>query len=730
MAKKTNNTPSGASVHKEPYTPDSDDLDLSKMFKQQRDTSKRGLSAQYDNTVLTQSFYNNPLSQYSDYVMFQDDFSRRRRGYVNFQKLNQSVDAIVGFMAQNRRQAKYLARVNNSQDQQLYSRNMNALYSYHRENMNADQLESKQDLDLVVNGYGAIDTDVSYIVGKSTTLPGGEIVKMRIDPMRVYWDSAARAPNIEDRRWCGYSSDYELHDALNLFQDSKAVDFEPVSDSEVEDKAGYVYNPWGGLYDKIKLDNSVEWSAKEEDMVRVYNHQWFEYETFYRAENPLYEVNDLNLALFMKARLDIIKSGLKSYVPDGIDAGDLFDFDPTAQVLTFDEETKRKLIKEFGDLIKPVGFKRKCYYTLIISGTHVFACFKNISQQGFTIKFKTGQYNERGKYWIGMVNSMIEPQKYYNKALTELIYTIAANSKGGVMVEEGAVEDMADFETKYAKTDAAIEVLDGALSGGKIQEKARPALPTGLDGIVALAEKNISDNGVDPAFLGEIKPNDNGLTLKRRIRQIISKFWWVADSNTLYQKEDARQMADLIRVWVQNNEGVWMRITGSDGADQFRQIAEDMLAPEYDVDIQEAPETPEDKYETAQFIGSMADKYLSIGNMPVAGALYSEAIKMMPLDGDIKSRLAQTLNPNNQTVPMAQYQQLEQQVQQLTSQMTQAQVEELKSKTAVNMARVGDYHASTREKGSSTLKNIEEARQKNVETAVIKTHAGNARVNV
>ena len=276
------------------------DVEIAKKFRKQRDHAKRGLSTQYDNTMMCQSYYNDTESSYSDTVQFGDESGRRRKAMVRFQKIGQSIDAVCGFMAQNRRQAKYIARVNSDQARQVYSRNMNALYSFHRENTNADQLESRQDLDLIVNGYGWIETDLSYIVGNATTDPNGQIIKVRLDPMRVYWDSNAHAPNVEDRRYCGYYNDYELNDALSLFQGSKEDDFEPVSDSEVDDKAGYVYNPWGGLYDKIKLNNTVEWSAKEEDMVRVYNHQWFEYETFYKCKNPLYVTTDVYVAMHAK----------------------------------------------------------------------------------------------------------------------------------------------------------------------------------------------------------------------------------------------------------------------------------------------------------------------------------------------------------------------------------------------------------------------------------------------
>ena len=707
---------------------------IAKRFKEQRDHAKRGLGIQYDNTLLCQSFYNDSQSNYSDWVQFADDNGRRRRAMVYFQKIPANIDAIVGFMAQNRRQAKFLAHINDEQQQQLYCKNMNALYTYHRENMNADQIESRQDLDLIVNGYGAIDTDLSYIVGRSTNDPNGEIIKMRLDPMRVYWDSTARSPNVTDARYCGYFQDYKLTDALDLFQDSEEKDFEPVSDSDVEDKAGYVYNPWGGLYDKIKLDNSVEWSAKEEDMVRVHNHQWFQFETFYRAKNPLYAATDVFTAMHAKLRMDLIKSELKSYAPDGIEAGDMFDFDPTAEVLTFDAATKAKLVKEFGDQIDPIPYKRKCYYTAIISGSHVFKAFKSVSQRGFSIKFKTGQYNERGKYWIGMVNAMIEPQKYYNKALTELMFAISANSKGGVMVEESAVEDIADFESKWAKTDAVVMVADGTLANGRIQEKTRPALPTGLENVVTLADSVISANGVDPAFQGETNANETGILYKRRIKQILSKFWWVADSATLYQKEDARYCLDLIRVWVELNAGQWINITGKQGAQQFVQVSQDMMAPSYDVTIQEAPQTAEDEQETAQFISQIGDKYMQLQDKMTAGSLYVQAINLLPLDGDIKQNLSQAIMPNQQMIPAAQaqqaIQQLQQQLQQAMGVLPQAQAAKLQSEAQLNAAKIGEVKAGTTQRTASAMKDLEDAHRTNIETKVIGTHAANAHVTV
>lgn len=713
---KTQSTDDGGDYIRGPMN----DAKIARIFKKQREIAKRGLSQQYENTESCWSFYNADQMTYSDRIQFEDTWGRKRRAIVNFNKVQQNVDSVVGFMAQNRRQAKYIAHVPRDQGQELYSKNMNALYDFHRENTNADQLETDQDLDMMVGGYGAIDTELSYVVGNATMMPNGDIIKKKLDMEVTYWDPASKGKNVLDARWAGYWEDYELQDALSLFQGSKQEDFEEVS-AEEPSNTGYIFNPYGGIYDKIKLMNTVEWTSKESEMVRVYNHQWMEYETFYKAENPLYTVNDPMDAMFIKMKLDEVKAGIK--LPGDTTTEDMFEFDPTAEVLIFDEATKRALVKAFGKTLSPIPFKRKAFYTAVVSGTHVFTWFKSVCQQGFSIKFKTGTWNKNRKMWMGMVNPMMEPQKYYNKALTELMFTIAANSKGGVMVEEDAVEDIADFETKWAKTDAVIKVSSGALAAGKIQEKAKGALPTGLENIIQLADANIAANGVDPSFLGQMDNEDqSGILYKRRIRQVIAKMARYFDSITLYQKEDARLCADLIRVWVENNRGEWIRITGPDGAEDFQRIVEDMLCPEYDVSIQEASQSSDEKQETATMLSNVAQQLMAGQDMPTAKAFLAEAMQYLRIDGDVRNRLTKVLQPQNQVDP-AQFQMMQQQLQQLQQFIQSGQVDKTKSETQKNLATAAKTmkdanlsEAQLPKVHAETVKTLEEANRASVET--------------
>ena len=688
---------------------------LAKKLKGQRSTAKRSLTLQYDNTKSCIDFYNGDFMAYRDRIQFLDTNGARRRAMVQFNKVKPNVDAVVGFAAQNRRKIKYAARMNATAAQNLFSRYMDAMSEHTRDEANADQVETQQDLDMFVNGYGAVETDISYLVGNATTDPNGEILMERIDPQTIGWDAHSTAQNLQDARFIYYWKDYDLKEALDLFEDSNPDDFERVADDGLD--SGYQYNPYGGLYDKIKMDNSVEWSNKNEELVRVHNHQWFEYETFYKSENPIYILTNPDAVLVAQAKLQVIAEEARERrnkgLPDGIEASDMFDFDPTAQELTFDNITRRRMIEEFGDIIDIISFQRKCFYTAVCSGDHIFSKFKSLSQQAFSIQVKTGTYDAANKMWVGMVNSMMEPTKYYSKVLTELLFTIASNSKGGVMVEEDAVEDLQDFESKWAKTDAVIKVRSGTLGAGKIQEKAKGQVPTGLENMITLTDQAISDtSGIDRAFLGTREDsNESGILYRRRIRQIISTMARYFDSITLYQKMQGRLLADFIPVWAENNEGGMIKIIGEDGAEQFVQISSDKFAAEYDVTIQEAPLSPEEQQEIALVLSTQGDKFMATGAITEAKAFYLEALQYLNINADTKTRLAEALQPQ-ETVPITQLQQLQSQLDAALAQLRSAETRKDLSTAALNEAKAETERAKT-------VDTLESARQTALENDLV-----------
>ena len=697
------------------------DTELGIKFQKDKKTTMRGLSRQFENIQVCQSFYAGDIMDYRDNIQFTNQLGMKKRAMVQFNKVKPYVNVVKGFMAQNRRKAKYEASMQASKEQQLYSMYANSMHDYCRAKAHADQIETQQDGDMLIGGIGAIETAMTYNEGYASSDPNGQIIKGRLDIMSVGWDPFAKETNLLDARWVYYEKDYALEDALELFSDSDAEDFEDASDLDENEDGGYTFYARGGRYNKIKAAN-YDWTDEKAGLVKVYFYQYTQTEDFYRAHNPMFQFSSPEAVQLASMQLKMI-----AMEEDTDEEKDAFSFNPMAEILTFGPEIKAKLEEVFGDHIEIFKQKRKCYYTAVLSGSHVFTHYRSISQSGFSVKFKTGDYDAKNKIWVGMVQSMREPVLYYNKALTEMMFTIGANSKGGVMVEKSAVEDLAEFEQQYAKTDAVIEVEDGALSnpmGPKIKPKREGYIPSGNEAIVQLSDAAISDsNGIDKSFLGSSEnKNETGILQRRRIRQVCAALACYFDSGTLYQTEDARLMLDYMRVWAENNVDGTFRILGPDGRNIFLKISADKLSADYDVDIQEAPQTPEEKQEYAAIIQAIGDKLLA-SDPASAKALYAMAIKNMPLEPEDVQRIQQLLVPPQGQVNPAAFQALQKQLQALMGQMNQLQMQGQQAKIAVDVAKANDIRVQSQERMAGAQKDKSETLRTNIENAIM-MHGG------
>jgi hypothetical protein len=676
---------------------------IASQFKRHKKITQDGLAPQYRNTEDCQAFYAGDFMDYWIGAQTQDQFGVKKRSMVQINKVKPYVNAVKGFMAQNRRIPKYSARITGDKMQQMYSDYMNGMATYCRARTYADQKETKQDGEMLINGYGAIETAMTYTAGQATTDPNGQIVKGNLDPRTVGWDPFAKETNLLDARWEFYHQIYDIEDALDLYSDASEEDFESASDEDSE-QSEYKFYSRGGKYNKIK-ESAVEWSDSKREKVKVYFYQWYDFETFWRCENPAFKVTDPRAVALIMANLEAIEQEFKK------DGNDQFAFDPKSHILNMDEKTKKAMLKAMPKL-KLYEYKRKVFYSAVISKDHVFTAHRSICQRGFSVKFKTGDYDSKNKIWVGMVNSMKEPTLYYNKALTELMYIIGCNSKGGVLVEEDAVDDIQKFEQQWSKTDAVIIVEPGAISGPapKIRAKKEPYSVTGYEEIVKTVGADIQDSvGFDKTFLGSAESkNETGILQKRRIKQVISQLACYFDAITLYQYEDAYLTQDYMYVYAENNDGSLFSISGQDGKLQFLKIARNKLVAEYDVLIVEAPTSPEDKQEYATILTSMAEK-LAQFDPATAKLVLAISIKYLPLEDTDQQTIMQALMPKQGQTDPAMVQKMQQQLQQLMSQATQTELGEKQSKTNLNNAKARLEVARIPEVASTILKNKAQA---------------------
>ena len=676
-------------------------------FKKELGVSSRKLSKQYQNTKDCQAFEAGDIMDYVQRVQYTSTAGGKKAAMVQFNRVKPYVNAVKGFMAQNRKRGKYVARTDVAPIQEQLSLYSNALKDYILENCNSAQVETQQDGDQLVAGYAAVETNLTYADGYATTDPNGEVQMGRLDPLAVGWDHTAKATNLLDAKYVYYKEVYNLDDAMAMFTDTKKDDFQETDQADADGEYSYFD---GGNYDKERVTEGVEWSDEKDKQVKVYFYQWYDVEPFYRCDNPIEALGSLESQMRGKLTLERIAGEIES-------EEDMFAFDPNADVLSFDKKVKTQLEESFGEYVEIFEYNRKVFYTAVISGDHVFRAGRSVSQQAFTIQFKTGDYDSKNHIWTGMVNSMKDPSIYYNKSLTELMFIIGANSKGGVMVEEGAVEDIQEFEEKYAKTDAVVMVNDGAISQNKIRPKKEPFSPTGYENIISLVDSSFAEvNGIDKSFLGSSENKMQTAALARQqVKQVTSALACYFDSGILFQKTHARILLDLMRIYAENNNGELFRILGEDGAQEFVRISADKLSGEYDISIVEAPQTQEEKLEFAEILSNMADKLMAVGD-PSGKVIYAIALKYLPIDKADIQQITKILMPDDKQVDPAYVQQLEDKLKQAMDEQNQADVKKKLSSSALDMANIGKIEIGNQKTQADRVKVLEESNKISVET--------------
>lgn len=690
-------------------------------FDQHQEMSDRGLSLQYSKMRESYAFYAGNKMRYTASIN-----DAGRRSMVVFNHVIPVVNAVVGFMVQMRRDPFYRARVAEQTEQTSLSEHVNAYSKELRNESNAHHVESMQDRDMVIAGLGAVDTSIDY-----TKNPEGELLEERILPMDVGWDPQARATNLLDSTYVWRKKKMDRDLAVKMF-DASPNDFESAATSAQT-------NP---VFTNIGKINKIfmETDDADSNLVKVYYYQWFELETYFRASNPLFQIEDPFIAnQFAQAMLNI-KSIREDLEEDEDVLEDLFAFNPQKDVLSMTPQIKndmvalsRRFVERFGIDIDfdTIEEKKRVYYTAILSGKKVFQKFKSPDQQGFTIKFKTANYDEESNYWFGLVEPLKEPSKYSNKALTEMLYVIARNSKGGVLYEEDAVDDVATFEKLWAKTDSSISVNSGALSGGKIQPKAQASLPTGYENILSVSNdmlRNVS--GVNPEFLGSSENKQVSATLERqRIKQVKSTLAIYFDAISLFMKEQAKLTLSFMRILSENSLERMIDITGDDGVVRTVELLQDPFFHEYAVSVEEAPLTASMQEEKQANVVGFIQTAAQFG-VPIQPMLpvWISALNIPQRD---KQQLLQAVQPKEEGLTEEQLAQ-QQAIEQLAIQGQQAQIENIQADTLNKAAQAQNREADTLLKESDveeTLANTEkilaEADQKQLENAVIATNQVN-----
>lgn len=680
----------------------SDDRLVSQFEEHQR-ISENGNAKQHRKDKQNYAFHHGNEASYRTTI---NDRGRRRN--VIFNKVKPFIDAVTGIAIQLRRRPEYIAMIADNELQLQYSTSMTSSSNYFRARANMDQIETRQDRAMFIAGWGAKDTDISYEIN-----PDGDVASMTIPYDSYFWDPQSLEPCLIDRRWDYWKKVYNRKEAVKRFKGTKPDDFETAQETNTKD---FVWNPDGGSYDKISESDWISYTS--EDLVNVYKYQYYTLEPYWRCRNPLYDIQ--NPDLFREvARLIVTMKNTRAENVDEDYADDINEFDPSDEWLTMTPLVKddmEVLFEKFGFDVDYQQFLKKCFYTAIISKKAVLKKYKSPHQRGFTTDVKTGSFDPDRKLWYGLVDSLKEPAKYSNKALTEMLYVIAANSKGGVMYETSAIDDKNRFEQQWARTDGSVEVNDGALSGGKIQPKAKAALPNGYEGIYEISESSLSEvSGLPKEILGLSDTADpTGVLEAQRVNKVVSTLADYFDSISLSQLENARLMETYIRILAENSEGRLIAVMGEDGAKQYMALSQDKLADQYDIEIGEAPTSPAQKNLTQNIMTNLANTLL-----PTGTNIWGIAVDYLPIKQSDKQKLKQAMAPNPQQQQAQQQMAMKKFMDEsnLNAAITEAQkanAQKDMSSAALNIAKIPSAHADAD-------KTTQDALHTNIENNILRT---------
>lgn len=532
------------------------------------------------------------------------------------------IDAIGGLQITNRQQVKFLPR-------QVGEGGVNELLTgaadWVRDETDAEDEESEMFLDMLICGEGWAETSISFEIN-----PEGNISVERRDPMEMYADPRARKRNRRDARWMMRINRMTKDDIIDRWGEEKYEDIggntmgiEPETDELPIHVADEGYRYQGDNADSIYIDSTTP---------------IIQFETFERID---------------AVKVQMQKYGTKTY--------------------TKSQWRKLKQLLEKNDVeYTAESIRKKQYIRIFAGGGTILQKGLSPYQEGFTFQNITGKRDRNKNTFYGLARNMRDPQMWTNKLFSTILDALAVGSKGGLIAEEGAFTDPARAEDEWSRPDAITFVEDGALTGGKIQEKAPATYPAGLDRLMTFALGSLPEvSGINLEILGLSNRVQPGVVEIQRKQSAMTMVAWSFDSMRRYYKDHGRQLAYYIREYI--SDGRLARITTPTGM-QYIPLLRDQLTMEFDVVVDEAPTSANVKERVWGSLQGLLPGLLQMG-FPIP----PQILDFSPLPQDLVNKWKEMLSkgPSEQ----------QQQQQQIQMQDKMAEIEKDKSIALLNQAK-------------------------------------------
>jgi hypothetical protein len=543
---------------------------------------------------------------------------------VTFDRIGVVVDAVSGYEIQTRQEVAYLPRT--VEDTAVDDILTNAA-KWVMDGCDGESEESDAFRDMIICGVGCTQTIVDVD-------EDSRILIERRNPMAVLPDPSSRKGNFADRR-------YQRHRMV-------------MSRDDAED-----FLIGLGIYDEVDNLDGDENGYKRPTIVdpRVrYTHGML-------GENDDGEVT--------------------------LDEWEWFEREKSYMV-SHEGEAKLVAADEFDELyaanpgMDHVSTHTKKFYRAICSGDRILKMMP-LEAGTFTYRFMTGKRDHNKRIFYGIVRAMKDPQRWANKLYSQLLDVMRKSAQGGLLMEKSAVDDIQQFEQSYTGN-GTTWVQDGALANKRVQEKTPPAYPQGMDRLMEVAVSSIRDTtGINQEMLGLAGREQAGVLEHQRKQAAMGILAPFFDARTRYHHEQGKLLLQMMKLYI--SEGQLIRIVGKDGSPEYVPLVFKDDTIEYDVIVDEAPTSPNQKTAVFQLMMQLMP-VMAEANLPTTW--WQEFVTYSPFPASMSQKLNAALTQADEEDKKSQAAQA--QMQQQMMQM-QAQLEALVKQSEANRNNAAAEHS-------------------------------------